>query len=208
MIKKPIIRPEEMETEEQKKIRNKEKIKEKREHPIIAKAMRGWTFTEKAIKDMRRLNEATRKNGKEHGALLCGDHKTLKVDLLNECMGNECSIEIKKLGKCPKEKAEVGMFHTHPGDDKAVLGIRDINYATQFYFDCVGAPEAKKGEDLMCLTLKEKFQKVENSERRINEFELYINNRNLLERYKSIRHPIDIIKEEYHVFNPENYKDP
>jgi hypothetical protein len=179
----------------------------KRGHNIIEKAMDGWSFSEKAIEDMRRLNKKTIETDKEHGALLYGDDKTHKIYLSGECIGtdSECRLEFRPK---PKEKF-MGVFHTHHGD-LHIFSPEDISL--NVFLNCLGASYAKKGADLQCLIPKEPLN-ADKVIRRKDEMAVIRGEKPeerqmLQKRYGHIRNLWEILTEDYYIFNPEKYKDP
>lgn len=111
----------------------------KERNKIIEKVMDGWSFSEKTIEDMRRLNKKARETGKEHGALLYGDDKTRKIHLSGECIGteSECRLEVRLK---PKENF-IGIFHAHHGD-LHVFSPEDLSL--RVFINCLGAPMQKR----------------------------------------------------------------
>lgn len=114
-----------------------------------------WKFTKSSIEGMERLNEKTKKIGIEYGSLICADWKTLKIDLSGECTGTECKILAMK-EKCPKDVSKIGEFHTHPKTKVALPSQPDLIRMEQLGLiaTCIGTPNAKKDEQILCFRHK------------------------------------------------------
>lgn len=67
-------------------------------------------FKKSSIEKMKELIHESKEI--EHGAILCMEKGTKKINLRNTCKGTECDVEIEK--GCPNGEIEFGEFHTHP----------------------------------------------------------------------------------------------
>lgn len=203
----PIIPPEEMETVEQRRKREEEIERKEREieRKKLEDAIEGWRFTDRAIKEMKRLNQKTKTVGIEYGSLLCGDIITKKIDLSGECTGTECKVELKR-ARCPKGKIELGTFHTHPDQKVPQFSPPDISYQG---FYCLGVSDAtEENKKLTCIVNKKESLEHERLDRRIYELELLQIKSLVEEKYLYVRDLEEIIEDDYHKFNPEKYTNP
>lgn len=210
--------------EEMMKSIEKKERKERKEYiKKLEEAMKGRKFTDTSIKQMKKLNHKTKVTGIEHGSLLCGDNKTKKIDLYNECTGTECSIKIEH-GKCPNNKIELGTFHTHSGSKAFRFSAQDI--FDEDSISCLGSPDAvKENEKLMCVVPTKESLEHKRLIRRTNELivsKLNLENERLVRRtnellisklkrvvegeYGYLRDVNEIIEDDYYMFNPEEYK--
>jgi hypothetical protein len=196
-MKIPIIPPEEM-------IEKERNVKEIEETNKLEEAMGGWRFTSRSIKQMKKLNQKTKTIDTEYGSILCGDNKTKKIDLFSECIGTECNIRFVGR-KCPKDKTELGNFHTHPRNVIAYFSDTDI--IGEDKINCLGTPNAEKeNEKLVCIVPTKESLKHEISERRMDELVISQLTRIAEDKYGYVRDLEEIIEDDYHRFNPEKFK--
>lgn len=114
-----------------------------------------WRFSKDAINKMNQIMDKTKII--ERGAILCGKEKTKKINLISECKGNKCNIEIDSLEECTKRNLlPLGSFHTHPGNlTKTQPSIADLKFlACHGASICIGAPKAKE-DRIICIKQKD-----------------------------------------------------
>ncbi len=211
----PIVPSEEVVPREKvMKIIEKKERKERKEYiKKLEEAMEGWRFIDTTIKQMKKLNNKTKAIGIEHSSLLCGDNKTKKIGLYNECVGTKCSVRVE-YGRCPNNKNELGVFHTHPGSRVSRFSATDIFGGEKL--SCLGTPDAiEENEKLMCVVPTKESLKHKRLMRRTNELIILESKSDstvsklehiVEDEYGYLRDIDEIIEDDYYKFNPEEYK--
>jgi hypothetical protein len=151
--------------------------------PILTK-LDSHILLDSLIRTMKDYINYSRYENIEFGFNLCSGSQKLLHDE-NQCLGNECSIDIPK--GCKKGE-HVGVFHTHTGAISKP-SIRDILNAYKLGINCIGSTEEN---DIKCYVRKDKIAKRE---------ELY-NIRATMTIYESPLLSANIPKEKF----IENYK--
>jgi hypothetical protein len=113
-----------------------------------------WRFSKDAINKMNQIVDKTKII--ERGGVLCGNKETKKINLISECKGNRCSIEIGSWEECTERNfLPLGNFHTHPGIIvKTQPSIGDLRFlAAHGASMCIGAPKAMENR-IICIKQK------------------------------------------------------
>lgn len=116
-----------------------------------------WSFDKKTRENMKRLTSESKKDGTEHGGILCRDFdntkKVTRITLENECVGTECSIKYPTK-TCKNGTKRLGTFHTHPHRDEFDLSYRDIKtfLDDSAFISCVGIAQAEDFRNVLCFT--------------------------------------------------------
>jgi hypothetical protein len=116
--------------------------------------MQEWRFSKDAIDKMNQIMDKTKII--ERGGVLCGNEGTKKINLISECEGDRCSIEIDNWEKCTERNfLPLGSFHTHPGKIvKTQPSIGDLGFlAAHGASMCIDAPKALE-DRIICIKQK------------------------------------------------------
>ena len=169
-----------------------------------------WKFTDRAIRNMKRLMSKTKVTGLEYGAVLEGDiiennERIGILELGTECLGSEC--DIKNMRKASPDKYFGGEFHTHPNTEDITPSKSDLLRFDTLRLDilgnvmCIGNKEYK----IKCFTHTYEALEPERIKTRKKLLEK-MNKNNGLIRIKHFGNTKDIIKKDYTVFSPNDCK--
>jgi hypothetical protein len=121
---------------------------------ICSDMIQEWRFSKDSIDKMDQIMSKTKII--ERGGVLCGNEETKKINIISECKGNKCNIEIISGEKCTgRNSIPLGSFHTHPGNiDKTKPSISDLGSLSVYGgLMCIGAPKAKI-DRIICIKQK------------------------------------------------------
>jgi hypothetical protein len=113
-----------------------------------------WIFSKDAIDKMNQIIDKTKII--ERGGVLCGNEENKKINLISECKGDRCSIEVDSWKECAKQNlVPMGNFHTHPGNIvKIQPSIGDLGFLyVHGTLMCIGAPKTKD-DRIICIKQK------------------------------------------------------
>lgn len=169
-----------------------------------------WKFTDRSIRNMKRLISKTNATGLEYGAVLEGNIIENKerigiLELGAECLGSEC--DIKNMRKAGPDKYFGGEFHTHPNTEDITPSSSDLLRFDTLRLDilgnviCIGNKEYK----IKCFTHKYEALEPERIKSRKRLLEEIDKNTDLI-RLKYVGNVKDMIKKDYTVFGPNDCK--
>lgn len=108
----------------------------------------GLSFSKKAIKKMKDLNDKTKTAGKEHSSVLVKKGK--KIDLMGLYIGGDHHADLPE--DHHKVEGFIGGFHTHSSSTEFNPSETDLKTKEDTRVECIGTPNSKKRKDkLACL---------------------------------------------------------
>lgn len=120
--------------------------------------MGNWRFSKDVINKMSKITDKTKII--ERGGVLCGSIEGIRkkkpiIDIISECEGTKCSIQLDSMKECMERKSvPKGTFHTHPGIVEALPSAGDLGFiSARADILCIGTPKAKE-DRIICFKSK------------------------------------------------------